>query len=83
MQNSPSVFFDIHKQLLSSDPLARQVTEAEGKLQTSHYYDEKKGWNWDKYVTLHKVGFLQTMATVEWKMVPRSATFFKTTKVLS
>ena len=34
--------------------MARQAAEAERKLQSSHYDGEKKGWEWDKYVTLHK-----------------------------
>ena len=33
-QNSQAVYFDIHKQFLDSDHVARQATEAEGKLQT-------------------------------------------------
>ena len=34
--------------------MARLVTEAERKLQKSHYDAEKKGRDWDKYVALHK-----------------------------
>ena len=39
-----AVFFDIHKKFLDPDHVARQATDAEGKLQNSH----------DKYVILHK-----------------------------
>ena len=34
--------------------MARQATEAERKLQNTHYGGEKKGWDCDKYVALHK-----------------------------
>ena len=34
--------------------MARHVAEAERKLQNSHYDDEKKGGEWDEYVTLNK-----------------------------
>ena len=53
MQDSWAVFFDIHEQLLGPDHVARQTSKAERKLQKSHY-GEKKGWDWYKYVTLHK-----------------------------
>ena len=34
--------------------MARQAADAERKMQTSHYDGEMKGWDWDKYVSLHK-----------------------------
>ena len=34
--------------------MARQATDAESKLQNSHNDSEKKSWDWDRYVTLHK-----------------------------
>ena len=54
MQDDQAVFFNIHKQFLGIDHVARHAAEAERKLQTSHYDGEKKGWDWDKYITLHK-----------------------------
>ena len=46
------MFFDILKQFLVPDHVTRQSTEAKRKL---HHYDgEKKGWDCDKYITLHK-----------------------------
>ena len=48
------MFFDIHRGFLGPDHVAKQATEAEKKLQTSHYDVERRGWNWDKYITLHK-----------------------------
>ena len=53
-QDGQAVFFHLHKPFLCSDHVARQTTEAERKLQTSHYDYERKGWDWDKYITLHK-----------------------------
>ena len=54
MQDGQSVFFDIHKHFLDPDHVARQAAYAEGKLQNSHFYGERKTWDWDKYVALHK-----------------------------
>ena len=54
MQNGQVVFFDIHKQFLGSGHVARLATEAKRKLQNSHYDGEEKGWDWDKYIELHK-----------------------------
>ena len=34
--------------------MARQGAGTEGKLQNSHYDDERKTWDLDKYVSLHK-----------------------------
>ena len=48
------MYFDIHMQFLNTDNVARQVAVADLKLQTSHHDGEKKGWDWDKFVTLHK-----------------------------
>ena len=53
-QDSQAVYFDIHKWFLGPDHVARQATNAERKLQTSHYDHKKKGWDWDKCITLHK-----------------------------
>ena len=32
----------------------RQAAEAERNLKTSHYDGKRKGWDWDKYIILHK-----------------------------
>ena len=48
------MFFDILKHFLGPDHVARQAIDAEGKLQNSHYDGERKSWDWDKYVALHK-----------------------------
>ena len=48
------MFFDIHKQFCGPDHVDRQATDAERKLQNSQYDGEKKGWDWDKYVAIHK-----------------------------
>ena len=53
-QDSQAVFFAIHKWFLGPDHVAWQAAKAERKLQTSHYDSERKGWYWDKYVSLHK-----------------------------
>ena len=45
---------NINKRFLGSDNVARQATEAEEKLQNSHYDGKKKMCDWDKYVALHK-----------------------------
>ena len=50
LQDGQAVYFAIHKQFL----LARQATEVKRKLQTSHDDGKKKGWDWGKYVALHK-----------------------------
>ena len=34
--------------------MARQAADAERKLKISHYDGERKGWDQDKNVTLHK-----------------------------
>ena len=52
-KDSQAVYFDIHW-FLCCDHVARQATETERKLQSSHYDCEKDRWGWDKYVTLHK-----------------------------
>ena len=39
MQDGKAMFFDIHKQYLGSDNVARQAAEAEEMLQASHYDD--------------------------------------------
>ena len=44
----------IHKCFLSPDHVARKATEAERKLQNSHYDGERKTWDWDKYVAFHR-----------------------------
>ena len=49
-----SMLFDIHKWFFGPDSVAKQATEAERKLKNSHHDSEKKGWDWDKYVALHK-----------------------------
>ena len=48
------MFSDMYKQFVDPDHVARQTTEAEGKLQNSHYDGERETWDWDKYVTPHK-----------------------------
>ena len=54
MQNSWTVFFNVHKQFLDPDYVARYAAEAERKLQTSRYDGEREGWDLDKYVALNK-----------------------------
>ena len=44
----------VHNQFLGPHYVARQAAEAEEKLQKSHYDGERKTWDWDKNVTLHK-----------------------------
>ena len=39
--------------IFGHDHIARHAPEAERKLQNSPYDHEKKGWDWDKYVTFH------------------------------
>ena len=34
--------------------MAGEATEAERKWKNSHYDSEKKVWDWDKYVAIHK-----------------------------
>ena len=48
------MFFHIHKRFLGPDNVVRQDTDAEGKLQNSHYNCKRKTWEWDMYVALHK-----------------------------
>ena len=48
------MFFDVHKHFLGPYHVAREAADAEGKLQNSHYDGERKTWDWDKYVVLHK-----------------------------
>ena len=56
MEDCQAVLFNIHNQYLGPDHVARQTEEAEAKrkLQISNDAGERKGWDWDKYVTLHK-----------------------------
>ena len=54
MQERQAVFFNFHKWFLGLDPVARQATEAEEKLQDSYIEGERMTWNWDKHVTIHK-----------------------------
>ena len=54
MQDGQAVLFHIHKHFFNPDHVVRQAADAERKLQTSHYDGERKWWDWDKYVTLHK-----------------------------
>ena len=44
----------IHKQFLSPDHVARHAADAETKLYDSHCHGERKTWDWDKYIALHK-----------------------------
>ena len=53
-QDGQAVFFDIQKWSLGPDHVAKHVAETERKLQTCHYDGERNGWDWEKYVTLHK-----------------------------
>ena len=48
------MFFNAHKQFLGPNHMAMQTTDVERKLQNSQYDGERKGWDWDKYVALHK-----------------------------
>ena len=52
MQDGQAVFYDIHKQFLSHDHVTRQAVER--NLLNAHSDSEKKGLNWDKYVSLYK-----------------------------
>ena len=54
MEDCQAMFFDNHKHFLGPDHVAMKATDAERKLQTSHYDCERRGWDWDKYATLHK-----------------------------
>ena len=54
LQDGQSVFFNVHKCFICPDHVARQAADAERKLQTSDNDGEKKGWDMDKYVALHK-----------------------------
>ena len=54
MQDGQAVYFDGHKHFLGPDHVARQVAEAKGKLLHSHNDSERKTWDWDKYIALHK-----------------------------
>ena len=49
-----ALFFKINKQFLDTDHLVRKIVVEERKLQKAHPDGEKKGWNWDNYVTLHR-----------------------------
>ena len=54
MQDGQAVLFDVQKHCLDPDHVARQATDAEGKLQNSNCDGERKKLDWDKYVALHK-----------------------------
>ena len=54
MQDGQVVYFDVQNGFLGPDHVAKQATEAEKKLQTSINDGERKGWDWDKDVALHK-----------------------------
>ena len=45
MQDGQAVYFNVHKQYLDPDHVARHAAD---------YDDEKKEWYWDKCDTLHK-----------------------------
>ena len=53
-QEGGVVFFDIHKNISCPWPFSSQAYKAEKKLQSSHYDGEKKRWDCNEYVTLHK-----------------------------
>ena len=54
MKDGWAVYFSIHNLFLSPNHVTRQATEAERKLQSSHYDSKRKKWDWDKYVALYK-----------------------------
>ena len=54
IQDSLTVFFDIHQQFFGPDHVAWQAAKAERILQISYYDGEKREWDWDKYVALLK-----------------------------
>ena len=54
IQDGQAVFFNIHKHFLGPEHVARQAAEAEEKLQNSCCDGERKKWDWEKYVVLHK-----------------------------
>ena len=53
MQDGQAVYFNVCKQYLSPYHVIWEATEAESKLQTCHYDDEKKGLDWDQFVVVH------------------------------
>ena len=82
--NGWAAFFDINKQFLCIDCVARQAPEAEQKLQNSHYNGEKKGHGWDIYVALHKEQhIIMERIAVLLMIVLRSAKFCKELILLS
>ena len=88
MQDSQAVLFDIHKHFLGPDHVSRWTTEAERKLQTSHYDDERKGWDWDKYVALLKEQhtIIKSLANYGYSGMDdgtKSCHFLKTSRALS
>ena len=45
MEDCQAVFFNMHNHFLGSHHVARQATEAEEKLQNTHYDCERKMWD--------------------------------------
>ena len=52
-EESHAVLFDVYKQFLNPDHVARQAAETKRKLNYSRYGGKKKERDWDEYVTLH------------------------------
>ena len=87
-QDNSVVFFDIHKCFLSKDHVARKVTETAGKLQTPIMMVRRccgigTSMSPSTKKSMHSFRALQIMATVQWTMAPKSATYFKALRALS
>ena len=87
-QDVQAVYCDIHKQFLGPYHVARQATDVEGKLKNSHYDDERKMWDWDKYVALHKKphAIMESLTDYGYSgmdTAQKSATFSKASRALS
>ena len=54
MQDSWTVLFNVLKWYLGPNNMAKHATEAERKVQNSDYDGDKKGWDWDKCISLQK-----------------------------
>ena len=77
-----TVCYNVHKQFFGPEHMARKTKEAERNLQTSHYDDEKRGCDWDKYVEFTRNDIqqwraLRIVARVAYTMSLKSTTFFE------
>ena len=53
MRDGRRSFHVIHSRLLGANHVNMTASEAEMALQMSMYDEEKKGWNWEKYIAHH------------------------------